>query len=304
MKKLCKVTFQGGCHGNFLRYFLDRFSSLTPPITELPFTDNGTSHVDIKYSNLIELTKAGFDRFEDNIEPVIFITVEQENIVFLERWINNRVDDHKIDLNKDWFNDQQIELLQWREKLKNMYNITGNIVPRSVKRDLYKMGYLDPLTSGYLKLDKQTKKILPENSLCVSGSDFWDKNQFQNMVWRIDAKTNLQIKNVDWSVYDEFYKRLEFIDTRHRVQQVIECINNDKDMDLGELDVVEEGFISAYLEEHNDFIQVPFCNNFFANTKEISQWLKIYPQHYKAMNPNLPKFNGILNPFHLWNLKK
>ena len=33
-------------------------------------------------------------------------------------------------------------------------------------------------------------------------------------------------------------------------------------------------------------------------------YLKYYPEHYKAMNPNLPKFNGIPNPFYLWNLKK
>ena len=304
MKKLLKVTYQGGCHGHFLVYFLDRFSSLTPPITELPFTDNGTSHVDIKYSDLIEQTQVPLDKFQDNIEPVIFITIDQEDIIFLERWVNIRADDLKIDLNKDWFSDRQIEILQWRDKLKSMYNITGNIIPRSVKRDLYKMGYLNPLTSGFLKLDQQSKKILPENSLCVPVSDFWDKEKFKDMIWRIDAKTNLQIKNVDWSVYDEFYKRLQFIDTRHRVHKVIECISNGEDMDLSDLDVVEEGYISAYLEKHNDFINVPFCDHFFASTKEISQWLETYPQHYKAMNPNLPTFNGIPNPYHLAKLKK
>jgi len=29
----------------------------------------------------------------------------------------------------------------------------------------------------------------------------------------------------------------------------------------------------------------------------------MYPEHYKAMNPNLPKFNGIDNPFFLHRQK-
>ena len=28
------IAFQGGTHGHFLRYFLDKFSTLTPPITD------------------------------------------------------------------------------------------------------------------------------------------------------------------------------------------------------------------------------------------------------------------------------
>ena len=28
--------------------------------------------------------------------------------------------------------------------------------------------------------------------------------------------------------------------------------------------------------------------------------IKVYPNHYKAMNPNLAKFNNIDNPFYLW----
>jgi hypothetical protein len=101
MNKLLKVTYQGGCHGHFLVYFLDRFSSLTPPINELPFTDNGTSHVDIQYSGMIEQTWVPLDKFEDNIEPVVFITIDPEDIIFLERWVNIRADDHKIDVLKE-----------------------------------------------------------------------------------------------------------------------------------------------------------------------------------------------------------
>ena len=38
------IVFQGSTHGNFLRYMLDRYSSLTPSINKTPFTEIGTSH--------------------------------------------------------------------------------------------------------------------------------------------------------------------------------------------------------------------------------------------------------------------
>ena len=37
------IGFQGGTYGNFLRYFLDKFCSLTPAIDDLPFNEIGTS---------------------------------------------------------------------------------------------------------------------------------------------------------------------------------------------------------------------------------------------------------------------
>ena len=49
---------------------------------------------------------------------------------------------------------------------------------------------------------------------------------------------------------------------------------------------------------------MPLVNNFFQNTKDILEYITYYPKHYKAMNPNLPTFNGIPNPFYLANLKK
>ena len=50
MDTILRIAYQGGTHGNFLRYCLDRFSRLTPEIKELPFTNLGTSHNPIEYS--------------------------------------------------------------------------------------------------------------------------------------------------------------------------------------------------------------------------------------------------------------
>ena len=49
---------------------------------------------------------------------------------------------------------------------------------------------------------------------------------------------------------------------------------------------------------------MPNIDPFFSNTQQIVDFIQYYPEHYKAMNPNLPTFNNIPNPFYLWNLKK
>ena len=68
--------------------------------------------------------------------------------------------------------------------------------------------------------------------------------------------------------------------------------------------LITNNIIEELYKKNYDFITIPRTNNFFNTTNEIIQWLDWYPNHYKAMNPNLPKFNGIPNPFYLWNLKK
>ena len=47
------IAFQGGTHGNYLRFCIDKFSTHTPDIIETPFTENATSHKQLNYSGRI-----------------------------------------------------------------------------------------------------------------------------------------------------------------------------------------------------------------------------------------------------------
>ena len=60
--KLLNIVFQGGNFGNFLKFFLDKFSKLSPDLPGDPFTDIGTSHSvqDTKFSGLFQRYHASF----------------------------------------------------------------------------------------------------------------------------------------------------------------------------------------------------------------------------------------------------
>ena len=135
-------------------------------------------------------------------------------------------------------------------------------------------------------------------------SAFWNENLFREKIREVSDLFSLEVAEIDKDVYDAFIDRLPWIKTKDRVKEIIKCIVNKTHMNIDNIDTVEQAYISAWIEQNNDFVNVPYTNQFFKTTTEIQFWLAHYPQHYKAMNPNLPTFNGIPNPFHLAKLKK
>jgi hypothetical protein len=313
MGNIISIAFQGGTHGNFLRYCIDRYSELTDPIGELPFTIN-TSHKKLNYSELITRYHPNIKEpyFKNTDDPHILITVNKNDLLFLERWVTIRAGDFNVNTNnnKIQLTPDFLELWPWDEKLKQYFNInlkeTNYIVPRFILRDLYKMSFLDPNKSGFITTNKSLLIHSPKNCFNFPVNAFWDTNKFLDILENANQKFNLKLK-MDNSIVDlhkTFLEKLNFLTTKNRAIDIIEAIKQNTDYDLTDIDTVEQAYISAWIEKNYKFIQIPLCNQFFKSTKEILHWLKHYPEHYKAMNPNLPTFNGIPNPFYLWHLKK
>jgi hypothetical protein len=163
---------------------------------------------------------------------------------------------------------------------------------------------LDPSKNGFIELNKLFLQNKPKDTFCFPLSSFWDNVSFKKNLQLADQTLDLGLDLSDLQVHDTFLSKLNYISTRHRSRDVIESIKNKKDINISSLDTVEQAHVSAWIESNHQFITVPQSNSFFSTTGEIIEWLETYPEHYKAMNPNLPKFNGIPNPFHLWNLRK
>lgn len=312
---LVSIAFEGGTHGNFLRYFIDRFSKLTPNIKELPFTENGTSHNNIKYSNLIDRYHPSKypPYFKNKTIPHIFISIDEGDIFFLHRIVNTRAGDDKIDLNNEniKLSSSYIYNYDIEEKFKNLYdkNINENTeIPRFIFRDFLKLAFLDKKKDGFIQKNKKYISNLPDNTFLFPIKVFWDKELFFKNIKQVSEKFNLDIDlNAEAeSIYGLFIKNIKQYDTRYRCENIIKILKNNENVNINidDIDTVEQAFLSAWIEKNYKFITVPLTNSFFKNTKEIQDWIEWYPQFYKAMNPNLPTFNGIPNPYHLHNLKK
>ena len=320
MANIVNIAYQGGTHGNFLRYFIDRFSALTPEITELPFLSNGNSHnPNIKYSDLIDRYHPEHhdNQFINTNEPHIFITITEDDTHYLYRFMYTRDGDSgckdiKVKLNSEYveFTSDLTEISL--EKIKKLYNLkslsSGKIVlPRYIVRDFFKLHYLDNSKDGILQDNIQLRKIAPKNTFFFPVDAFWNHEKFLKYIKECNLKLDLNLLTADAqapTLHLLFLKNLHVFQTRNRCKTIFNKILNKEDFDISNIDIVEEAYISAWIEKNYEFVIVPLTNSFFKSTREIVDWLEHYPQHYKAMNPNLPTFNDIPNPFHLWNLKK
>ena len=309
MKKILHIAFQGATHGNFLRFVIDKMSKRTPDIQGIPFTDNNTSHLPLQYSDLIgryHPTKSP-PHFKHKDEPHILITVEPEDLQLLERSAPTRTGDFKVDITQENINIPDIfaEYYPWADKFKKYYNldILEDSIPKFIMRDFYKLSFLDPSKSGFIEVDKILRQNKPADTFEFPVSHFWNEEKFYKTLQNLSGHFDLEIQQ-DETIHKEFIKRLPWLETQHRADDVIDAIKQKRDMDITDLDTVEQAYLSAWIEKNNDYVVVPLCNSFFKNTGEIMNWLAHYPQQYKAMNPNLPTFNNIPNPFHLWSKEK
>ena len=309
MERLLNIVYQGGTHGHFLRFYIDKHSKLSPAIEGTPFTEIGTSHNDSKCSNMVyEYHPVEHTHYKNTDEPHILITVDEQDLLILERSVTIRAGNFDIDTNLDQIRvDKRFaNLFTWSKKFSELYGIDADkeSIPRFLMRDFYKMSFLDVKKSGYIELDKKLKNSKPANCFELPVSHFWNKDKLLETLNDINNKFNLSLDFSDTSIIDEFQQRMPVLKTRNRANNIIDSIINKQDIDISNIDTVEQAYISAWIEKNNDYVVTPLSNYFFTTTGEILEWLAKYPQHYKAMNPNLPKFNGIPNPYYLANLKK
>jgi len=179
-------------------------------------------------------------------------------------------------------------------------------IPRYIFRDFLKLCFLNTNKDGFIDKQNRYLKELPKKTLFFPVSALWDKNKFFKEIdilnKKLDLKLTLDEKSED--IFTMFQNNIKEFPTKDRYNEIIDCLKNKKDYKLSDIDVVEQAHISAWIEQNYRFITIPNTNYFFQNNKEILDWLDWYPQHYKAMNPNLPTFNGIPNPFYLHGIKK
>jgi hypothetical protein len=132
--------------------------------------------------------------------------------------------------------------------------------------------------------------MLDENKLCNQLQDVSDKF---SLALDIDP---VVIRNVV-----ERVKSLHVVQTKDRVNNIMDAIQNQNNIKCGGLDIVEQAFIETELEKIHDSLLFPYGTNWFSDTAQINEFINTYPSYLKHMNPRLPWYNNIKNPYHVKN---
>lgn len=306
------VFNSAGCHGHYLTYLIDRFSKKTPTITELPFNELGNSHKNISYSGfLIFVNSHEHDNYKTLKNKKIIKITYDKNILYYERVAMCRAGDANRDINNIHTDISFLKSYnkEFYDKIYKIYSIKNDTVPKWLLRDAYKLGFLDWNNQGSVISSKEDIKWV-EDHLKNNNVYFLDVNIFftieeiKKELQKLDNmfNLNLSLEGIE-TVHLEFLKRNKILQTQKNTEVVLDAIKENTNIEFPPLDVIQQAFVYAELERTYDFITMPLVETFFKNTKEVLDYINLYPTHYKAMNPNLPTFNSIPNPFFLHRQK-
>ena len=147
------------------------------------------------------------------------------------------------------------------------------------------------LSPGYAAGGIQ-KNLLPE-TIAIS---FWSRAyvcifQFFNISLDLD---------IDWLKFIVAeVKKIQPVDTIDRCSIVYDAIINNQDINCFDLDVIEQAWIEVQLEKKYDFLIFPYGTSWFKTTGQINEFIATYPSYLKHINPRLPCYNNIKNPYYL-----
>lgn len=307
------VFNSAGCHGTYLMYLIDRLSSKTPAISELPFNSLGNSHNSIEYSGYVKFVHAVAHDENRSLKNTNIIKIIYPNaILYYERVAMARAGDAGRDIDKLH---EDISFLksynaEFYNKIRALYSITDDSVPKWLLRDAYKLGFLNWQNQGSVVDSKRDISWMEENLAqhnrihYTQVENFFTTEKCKSELQTLDKVFDLDLNFDDFAhIHENFISRNKILQTHANTDLVLDAVNENRNIPIPQLDIIQEAYVYAQLERQYDFITMPLTEDFFKNTKEIIDYVRLYPQHYKAMNPNLPKFNGIDNPFFLHRQK-
>ena len=129
----------------------------------------------------------------------------------------------------------------------------------------------------------------------------WNLEQFIHEIETISNKFSLDL-SIDQDILSKIVEKINKtypVYTRSRAIDVLKAVQKDADMDCSDFDIVEQAWLEVVLEKEHDVVLFPYGTGWFKNSKEIREFIDTYPSYLKHMNPRLPWYNNIKNPFHL-----
>ena len=302
------IVHRGGTFGHQLRYFIDKFSLLTPDIEKNIFTDIGTAHIKkFPFSPIINLHSTYFiknNAEKKNLPICLIVPSTPIGYLYLLQSQLYRIDDRQIDIDA-WWKKTIKELEANEEKQKwvgshskeiiDLYKLKNlEKIPKFIVRDWHKKDFLRPIKDTYnykvfQKLknheywDNQNIHLFPFES-------FFSYDVFKSNLKKLSDHFNLQIDPDTISFQKDFETGLNLDKLRIQVievQKILDAIKNKNNYNITMLNVMNEAYIYAELEKAHINTIMPLTNTFYKNTNEILEFLNCFPNEYNLPNPNL-----------------
>ena len=297
VKKQIQIIYWPGTWGNTLRWLLDRFTanSKFKDMSE-PWDEDGRVHGfnDSQYNDAYARAHQvdGKDDLLADAKKIV-IGFGKKDFLFVERCLYFRHPDFDTPelLHKNVIRDADQSFVR-----KTFGDIKESV---SVTKELLKIRFHDHTQINWWQ--NMTAMMDDENNHKFDLQAMWNKKKLGDELQKISDSIQLNLQ-IDQNVLDKVTGRVAgnyVVKTRNRANDIITAIANKDNVDCGDLDIVEQAYIETVLEKENDSLLFPYGTNWFADTKQINDFIYTYPKYLRHMNPRLPWYNNVKNPFHL-----
>lgn len=290
------IDFQGGTHGNFLEFLLNKFYFKNEDWPD-PFTKLGTSHITPYDKTKIKFFSYHFtalDYRHHNLEifirnsNVILITFSPDDDLLLLMSISLlRSADLNIDNNQletDTFNKlNNSSYASLLDHINNTYhtNCTADNpnIPRYILREFFKWGFKTPNINGfsqsmyeaYAQLNGKNVYEFPFNS-------FYNLNDLKYQLTNIGKYFKIDLSIDDSSLeklHKNFLDKITYLGIKEECDEIIRAVSKSIEMPLTKLSLFQESYINAHLENLFN-IEMPFLQEqYFNSTKEILEYITL-----------------------------
>ena len=311
MQEKIQILYCGGMFGNLFRFLLDRSlpTSKLKTITD-PFTKENNLHCKFewsdKFSNSHQLSFEDYPyllerypelkketRQPDSAAKKILIIFKDADEIFA-----HRCGYYRTPLLLNNCKNKIEEIILCAEQKFVIESFSNNHTSKMVAKELKKIEFHAD-QNLWMKEYKKFKKdvsVYQFNIRCLLNKDILGQE-----LYKISKHFNLKLE-IDENFLESIVNKvilIEPVPTIDRCNYVLEAINNKKNIPCDDLDILEQAWIEVLLEKKYDSLLFPFGTNWFSNTDQINEFIHRYPSYLKHMNPRLPWYNNIKNPFYL-----
>lgn len=294
--KPIQIIYAPGTFGNTLRWLLDRFTQGSKfKNVDSPWDENGRAHSfninDFNPRFIRGHQVAGRDDSPDPRADKVVLNFDVNDLAFIERCGFYRNPGMETEDNRY----KQIIESADQTFVANTYTTTTS---KLVAKELMKIQFHDMQNQNWWQ---SMNNFLQDKHHQFNMYALWDNNMLIEEIERVSTSFNLDLmieSNVIENVVQKI-KSTHVVKTKDRAVQALDAIMDGSDVPCGDFDIIEQAFVETELEKTHDSVLFPYGTNWFSDTNQIRDFLKTYPTYLKHMNPRLPWYNNIKNPFYL-----
>jgi hypothetical protein len=307
MEKIIQVIYSSGTFGNCLRWMLDRFSKGSNfKDIDSPWDENNRVHgheknlYNKKFSAALQVDGKGNATIHPMADKVV-ISYKPKDLLFIERCFFYR----GMLLDNEQHKNDQDHILKYVNIIsvadQRFVNTSFGDVSSSknVAKELYKIRFHNINEQPWW--NAMNGFIADKRHYQFDINAFWNQDLLASELKNISEKHNLDLQISEKVLKNivEKIKNSHVVMTKDRAHQVLDSIQSKNNMQCNALDILEQAYIEAELEKIHDSVLFPYGTNWFYDTHQINEFLETYPTYLKHMNPRLPWYNKIRNPFYL-----